>query len=520
MIEDSALMAQVRGLDARTLGRVVRHVGLEDAGEIVALATTDQLRDMFDEDLWVSPEAGQEEKFDAGRFALWLEIMLESGERYVANKLMELPVELVTLGLQRQVFVLDIDELAMEMSERSRGVDLVEKALESCQYEEIDQYRVIGRRLEHWDAIIAVLLELDRNHSSYLRRVLELCCAASTEYIEDNGGLYEVLSAEDVIEGDAATEREERRASAGYVMPTDAAAFLALPRVNTLDEVVASRKRDPVTAAYFRSIAPIAKRPAPMPNLGDMDQMRFAALLEETGVTEPLKPSLPPDKASGQDAGGPSASGPHPSGPSSHATGVPMFQRILETLRDEEPLLYAKRTEELAYLANVLVVGSTFAGRAFRPVEAAEAAICTCNIGLDLLLEVSQGLVSVVGREASADHLFRIGWHVLFHEVSMTAVKSLERRLRLREAPAKILTVVRTALAEQKPWLARPKLRVRGDWLSPAERDIFESLLDRFPTLPPIKSGDVSAQPPVDGTSPFFARLADIDVAHTMLDSE
>ena len=46
------------------LGRVIDHVGLEDAGELVALATTDQLRRIFDDDLWHAPAPGKDETFD------------------------------------------------------------------------------------------------------------------------------------------------------------------------------------------------------------------------------------------------------------------------------------------------------------------------------------------------------------------------------------------------------------------------------------------------------------------------
>ena len=87
--------------------------------------STSQLQELFGEDLWASRRPGGEE-----RFALWLEILLESGEDLVAERLLRLPEAPVTLGLQRQLLVLDMDVLAVEMSERHRDVDLVEKALE------------------------------------------------------------------------------------------------------------------------------------------------------------------------------------------------------------------------------------------------------------------------------------------------------------------------------------------------------------------------------------------------------
>ncbi len=487
ILEDSALLTRVRELDASTLGRVIRHVGLEDAGEIVALATAEQLRDMFDEDLWAAQEPGQAEAFDARRFALWLEVMLESGEQFVADKLTELPEELVTLGLQRQVLVIDIDALAVEMSDRHRDVDLVEKALESCLCEEIEQYRVIARRHDHWDAVLAVLLALDQNHHAYLRRLLERCCDATTEYIEDNGGLYEVLSSEEVIEVDAAAEREDRRAAAGFVAPTDAVSFLALPRVVTLEDTIATPERDPVTKAYFRSVAPSAQ-PTSRTKLDDAGQARFTGLLRDAGVTEPVRPALPCGKAK----------------------SAPSFQRSIAAMRKSDPELYAQRTEELAYLTNVLVTGSSFAGRTFRPVEAAEAAIATCNLGFEKLLAGSTARASQAVRRCSADHAFRIGWHLLFHDVSMHAAAALERSLVERNVAAKIVSSVRAAIADQKPWLIRPRLRAIGTSLADDERVLFHHLIDRCPTLPPAHAGQ---------SARFLATLADLELARGLLES-
>lgn len=100
ILDQPNLVAAIQALPAQALGRLIDHVGLEDSGEIVALATTEQLRRIFDNDLWRSERPGKDESFDAGRFALWLEVMLEAGEEFAAGKLAELPEDLVTLALQ------------------------------------------------------------------------------------------------------------------------------------------------------------------------------------------------------------------------------------------------------------------------------------------------------------------------------------------------------------------------------------------------------------------------------------
>ena len=65
ILEEPNLIDTVQSLDCRTLGKVIRHIGLEDCGELVALATTNQLKKIFDEDLWLLKRPGEDESFDA-----------------------------------------------------------------------------------------------------------------------------------------------------------------------------------------------------------------------------------------------------------------------------------------------------------------------------------------------------------------------------------------------------------------------------------------------------------------------
>ena len=63
-----------------------RLYGLEDCGELVALATPEQLTRVFDLDLWRSARAGRDEQFDPDRFGLWLEVLAESGVSLAAQR--------------------------------------------------------------------------------------------------------------------------------------------------------------------------------------------------------------------------------------------------------------------------------------------------------------------------------------------------------------------------------------------------------------------------------------------------
>jgi len=70
ILEQPGLVSIIQHLDAQLLGKLVQHVGLEDSGEIIALATTDQIKKLFDLDLWRNEKPGKEEKFThtPGRF--------------------------------------------------------------------------------------------------------------------------------------------------------------------------------------------------------------------------------------------------------------------------------------------------------------------------------------------------------------------------------------------------------------------------------------------------------------------
>src|SRR5215831_11624008 len=86
----------VKRLDPKLLHQLVRQCGLEECGEILALATTEQLTRLFDDDLWASSRPGIEEELDADRFGLWLEVLAEPGPEVAAQKLAGLEFDFVT----------------------------------------------------------------------------------------------------------------------------------------------------------------------------------------------------------------------------------------------------------------------------------------------------------------------------------------------------------------------------------------------------------------------------------------
>ncbi|WP_437624458.1 DUF6178 family protein [Sorangium sp. So ce1151] len=500
LLEQPGLVHLVQGLEAPVLTRLIRHIGLEDAGEIVALATTEQLKGIFDEDLWRSERPGKDETFDADRFALWLEVMLEAGEAFAAQKIAELDEDFVTMALYKHVLVIDVDRLGVQMTswerlsslQRGDDPDLIERALDNCAYHEFEEFRVIAMNQQSWDAILLVLVELDKEHHALLRALLERCCAMSTVYIEQYGGLYDVLTSEEMVESDAAAEREDRREQGGFVAPSAAVSFLNLARVTPLEELLQARTYDAVTRAHFRAVpaepraAAAATRRLATPDgktAASAESVRsFLEVLREADILPPAaEPALLTAGAKHEDE--------------------LLFTSAIREVMARDAELYAKRLMELSYLVNVLISGCSHEGRAFRPFEAVEAAICTCNLGFERLLGERAGrkkpsldeLASVL-TEHDAVKMFMAGWSLLHHEVQLFAADALRRTLATLAASQSDAEVAREVervavglgadLDAGKPWRARGKLGRIKQALGGEARSVFRALLDELPTLP------------------------------------
>jgi hypothetical protein len=523
ILDDPSLVATVQNLAPRALGKLINHIGLEDSGEIIALATTEQIRQIFDDDLWRSEGPGNDEVFDADRFTLWLEVMLEAGEDFVADKLLELPEDMVTLALHRQILVLNIDR-AIETEDHS-DVERVDKALSDCLHEEFDEYQVISRHHDGWDSIVSVLTALDKHDHAFLDRVLERCSYMSSEYIDDNGGLFNVLTSDEMAESDLAADREERRAGEGFIARSQAASFLALCRSAHPRDVVGA-PRDAVTRAYFRDLAP-AKAPdsvdpvraLPAAGAGVDRTADLEHLLAEIDVDDLPRDARPALLLEGKSNGA--------------GTGATIFRTALAALHARDPVGHARRMEELAYLTNVLVSGCHVDGRSFRPFEAAVAVAAICNLGLEELAKsvqetgtLAEPLPVLLGREG-ADKVFRVGFWVLHHRVALATCDALARVFarcarkttdsELRRAYERSAKFVQEKRLQGKPTLARSRLSDLP--VDDATRVVLEGLLSECPTLvgPLVKDGANRHQ--LDRERQLVASEADLERVHAFLDA-
>ncbi|HEY5451448.1 MAG TPA: DUF6178 family protein [Polyangia bacterium] len=399
ILERPGLVAAVRELPGAVLGKLIDRIGLEDAGELVALASTAQLERIFDDDLWRADRAGGDETFRPERFALWLRVMLEAGDEALVRRLCELPPDLVALGVHRLVLVVDIDVVEEALSPGDEEAEALASALENCAFEEWEDLRVIAREPDAWDDVWYALLALDRDHHDRLRAILDQCVELNAEYISGQGGFFQVLTATEMLDSDVAAARDDRRAAEGFVSPADARAFLELARRGGGDA------RDPITRAYFRELA----KPAAPAKVADPPPKREAdgarelvALLRQAEVIAPevvraqgALPAMPDAK------------------PEQAHVVAPLFEQAMKDLRERDPDVFSARVREVSYLVNVWIAGGAHAGRRPRPTEAMEVVLKTCEAGL----RAHVGTARVNAHQAlalllttPADVLFRRGY--------------------------------------------------------------------------------------------------------------
>jgi uncharacterized protein DUF6178 len=472
ILESPEQVAALQHLQPPVLARLIHHVGLEDSGELVALASAQQLARIFDDDLWRSTRPGQEERFDAERFGLWLEVMLEMGADRAAQKLTEMDEDFLTLALSHHILVMDLEELVLRHRGHREGrLDpeaLVDKALESSLSQELGKYLVVARHPDGWDAVLAVLLALDEQHHDFLVGLLERSCYLSSEYIEDNGGLYHVLTASEQLAGDVASDREDRRAREGFVAPQAAASFLALARMGRAGE-------DAITQAYWRSLE---STPPPSDDAGRPAGSEGVAPLTHLLQEAEVLPAQPPVALLG-------------AGDRAGDTGTPaLLREALGWLREEDAHLLSRRMRELGYLSNVLLAGASHDGRALRAVEAAQAAVAVCNLGLERHL-AREGVSHTAGHvlvEKGLVELFGVGWQALHEEAVAWTARALVEAL-ARKGPslpgeaARVRVELERNLAAGRPWDSRKRLRLLAPLLPRGAMELLRGLIDECPSF-------------------------------------
>jgi hypothetical protein len=494
LTDASTLARVVSHLAPETLHQFIRQRGLDACGELVTLATPEQLTSVLDLDLWRSTRPGRDEQFDTERFAEWLELLIDTGDAVAARIVAEIDEKLVAAGLSRYIHVFDPASFAPSASTDDEPIDAGTARPDgpAC---EVGGYVVVARRPDSWDAVVALLRALDVDHADYFHAVMCGCRRLSNSPREIDG-LDNLLTEPEQLLLDVGLERECRQSERGYVTPADARAFLRLARERGRSHPGGTPSVNPVAAAYFRGAAewPASadrvlrseERTPNLPSTGTAGNDAFDSigdLLDDAGFV----PRRPKALLEGE-------------GP--RRTRLTHIVRVMEHVRDSNDTAYYMRSRELAFLANTLIAGCSIQARAFTPQEASDAAVGICNLGLEhwparwpesavrLAADFGVPLPDTFLLDHDLVTAFEVGWAVLHEDVSLLVAEQLGSVLnKMRCVDAEIqdgLHALRRELVRQRdagtPWRARDALDAIAMLDMPAWASL-NGLMDECPVL-------------------------------------
>jgi Family of unknown function (DUF6178) len=381
------------------LHRVVQACGLEESADVLALATPAQLVGVLDLDLWRADLPGHDDRFDADRFGVWLEVLEESGATIAAQTVAKMDAHLVGAAIAHHARVADV----------AAGVSTPDHAL-SCV---IGGYRVVAKHADSWNAIVAMLASLSADHHDCFHRVMRACRGLSNSAPEVDG-LDDLLTRGKQAMFDLAFDRERRREKQGYTTPPQARAFLHMSRQLQLGHDTPP-PANAVAGAYFRAID---RRPIVTGEHDGASRLVVDALFEAGVLPQPARALL--------------------EGPRDQAPRLARMQAHMAFTRGRDHEAFAKRSDELAYLANTLAAGCSIQARAFTPQEASDAAVAVCNLGLEnwppRWIPAEAGASSDTGDTGLPDDflisqdlvaVFQVGWTSLHANVCMYSAERL-----------------------------------------------------------------------------------------------
>jgi hypothetical protein len=484
-ILDTPHLAQVvPRLKPEVLHRLIQTCGLEDCGDLVAMATPGQLQAVFDLDLWRPPRPGFDEQLDPNRFGQWLEVLMESGAAVTAQKLIGIDLDLVVAAFAQHLRVRDVAAVSPFTSLDGEQITpdrrSPSRAGQDC---EIGGYQLEAQRTDAWDAIVELLVFLDAEHTDYFRRVMSGCRQLSSSRPEEDG-FHDLLTdtAQDMF--DLAADRDERREKQGYVVPAQARAFLQAARELQFGEL-APPPLHPIARAYFRAMEWTEEPEPSAPGSSPSETAEAAAEAMSTVVDALLDAGVLPGQPRGLLAGA-----------HEDVQRVSALQRLLQYANEHDPPVFSSRSGELAYLANTLVAGCPVQGRPFTASEASDAAAAVCNLALENWSRYwpQQPEGSALPQGFLVDHdlvsVFQVGWRILHTDVCLFAADRLADTLiglRCHDSDIQLgLAALRHALARHRqagaPWRAREAMDVIAILDTPAWAALL-GLIDQCPVL-------------------------------------
>jgi len=371
-----ALPALLQRLPPRTAAALFQRIGISDAAELMTLVPADSLLRTFDESIWKKMLPGQAETIDTSELIEWLETWNDIGEKFMLERLEAMSDDYLVLLLSYLV--------------RVESETLCGAADDECFVEAgIDDRTRFGAFLiqpidaDHQDTLNNMLnaLWLD----SPERLILVLDRLATTPDTEDRhrGWTTTVLDVE--------FDRRSFREAHGYVSHSDARAFLAYADALLPREILDISEYDAHTRRHFDVLA--RKRSAANP-IFRAEEEQIDGPPEDAG-TELLLKSSPDSEMSALLSALRTVELLESNAAAlllttSAIPEEPSLMIDLRRLAAADPEIFERRTQELAYLANVLRAAGS-ADDELSDKDAKDAALSTCCLGYELSLDASAG---------------------------------------------------------------------------------------------------------------------------------
>jgi Family of unknown function (DUF6178) len=523
IVDNPALPAVLGNMQPKTLARLVERVGLNDAAEIMAHVPVRNLLRALDEAVWKSPRPGASPAFDPAEFVSWLQVWIEVDDLFVAERLAAINDEYLALCLSSVLlvdgsyssgFAGDMSEYAVD----SHAPD--EPGYTDCSSADCliyGHFLVRPSFEDDWEIIRAALDALWRHAPDRLLHVLGTLTSSES--------MLNSTERRTSLNLDVAFERERHRERRGYVSQTGARAFLASISITTTHELLLMSAYDNETHRFLAGIEDHGTGQHPLENVAVIDgadgellqtnearalasvpasQDQISALsrlLESESIAAPQRfKSLSSNK---------------------HERRVSLAGD-LHHLECENQVAFQQRTRELAYLATVLMAGSSLQGEPFTGGDARDAAFATCNLGLEFIH--SRRTALNLDREPGLIRLFLVGWQLLdalrsrVIEAMKASLGHLETTQRLKASPwlrneAQIgIRDLQNAVERQQFADARDAATFLSIVFDATACREIAPLLDHLPHFAPIiEKGENKSQPG------WIESIADLDRVSSLL---
>lgn len=472
LLDSDHLARTVPELAPEVLHHVILRRGLEACTDLVAAATPEQITTIFDLDLWQPTKPGLDDQLDVARFGEWVEALVDRDPSLAARTVAALDAGLAVAAMSRYVRVFDPGTFERVVPTEEFDTDLAPDPFDGLVCE-LSGYVVRARRNDYWDAIVLLLHALQDDQPARFDEVMRGCRRLSNDRPEEDG-FHALLEAPEQFLLDVTLDRDLRREERGYVTPADARAFLDT-----------------------------ARRPHKA-----IEQPRPERLRPQK-QTQTQSPRLSPADASGEIIEGGADDSRALIWAGGAASNETRMWRTMRYLGERDAEKFDERMKELAFIAGALVSGCPLGDRPFTPLEAHDAAIAICNLGLEQW--PAPGVEAPMPEDFLLTHelvpAFEAGWMLLYEQVSLVVADRLIATLRNLQAhdldTRRGLIALERELMKHRaagaPWRVREALDIIAI-LDMAAWTSLLGLLSECPVLPAalpaILTGDVNRVDP------------------------